>query len=191
MSYDEKLYAALGSAAAEAVRVARGVRPEHADVPTPDDQWTARETINHFVLWSAYALEMRGRREDIGDETTTRDFIAEPDWQDAYAAAFERALDVWAAPETWEGEINGMPAPAVAGMLLLETVLHGWDTAVLTGQAFECDAATAETVYGIVSEYAAMYREYKGFGEEVPVAADASVFDKALGLSGRNPNRTI
>ena len=190
MSYDENLYAALGSAASEAVRVARGVRADQADGPTPDTEWDVRELVNHFVLWSAYALEKRGKREEIGEDLTSRDFLAEEGWQDEYAATFERALDVWAAPETWEGSINDMPAPAVAGMLLLETVLHGWETAKATGQAYTCEPATADVLYGIVSEYAAMYREYKGFGEEVPVPADASVFDKALGLSGRDPNWT-
>jgi uncharacterized protein (TIGR03086 family) len=70
-------------------------------------------------------------------------------------------------------------------------VLHGWELAAATGQAFEPDDSVAETVLGLVEEYAGMYRSFPGgFAEAVPVAGDAPAFERALALSGRDPRWT-
>jgi hypothetical protein len=40
---------------------------------------------------------------------------------------------------------------------------------------------------GEVPANAELFRQYKGFADPVPTAADAPIFDRVLALSGRNP----
>ena len=185
----------LTTAAAESARIARAVTPEQLAAPTPDTEWDVRTLANHLVLWTSYNFELRARGESASEELQQRDFTAAPDWADDYAAQLDRALAAWADPAVWQGEVtmgdSSMPASAVAGMILLEMALHGWELARATGQPSELPEPVAETVLGLVEEYAGMYRSFPGgFAEALPVADDAPVFDRALALSGRDPHWT-
>jgi uncharacterized protein (TIGR03086 family) len=75
----------------------------------------------------------------------------------------------------------------VAELLIAETVLHGWDLAVATGQEYHCDEATAAVVLRTVQAQAELFRQYQGFADVVPVPAGAAAFDQALATSGRDP----
>lgn len=185
----------LTSAAAQAARVARAVTPEQLTDPTPATEWNVQTLANHLVLWSGYNFELRARGGMVSEELQQRDFTADPGWAEDYATQLDRALAAWADPQAWAGELkvgdSSMPATAVAALNLLELVLHGWELAVATGQAFEPDDSVAETALGLVEEYAGMYRSFPGgFTEAVPVAGDAPAFERALALSGRDPRWT-
>jgi uncharacterized protein (TIGR03086 family) len=73
-------------------------------------------------------------------------------------------------------------------MLLMETVLHGWDVAKATGQEYHADDAVAAALEDIVQAQAEMFRKYQGFADAVETSDDATAFDRALSLSGRDPN---
>ncbi|MEV0648871.1 TIGR03086 family metal-binding protein [Phytomonospora sp. NPDC050363] len=194
MSDDEKTFELLKLAGQAAGRVVGQVGEDDLDRPTPSADWSGRELANHFVLWTAYALEKRGLREDMGEDLTSRDFVAEPGWQAAYDEQLERALAVWSDPAVFEGEIGSgdgaMAARDTAVMLLMEFVLHGWDLAKATGGEYVADPALGEGVLPHVEKWAQMYRDYEGFAAPVEVPADASALDRALALSGRDPNWT-
>lgn len=187
-----ELHQHLAAGAAEAARIAHGVTPDRFDGPTPCAGMDTRALLNHWILYTAYGLEKRALREPIPAEWLERDFTAAPDWADQYAAQLERAVAAWAAPSAWEGEITlgegwAMPASEIAGMIVKELVVHGWDVAKATGQDIVCSEETAEVVLGVIEEHAEVYREYKGFADPVEVPADAPTFHRALALSGRDP----
>jgi len=121
----------------------------------------------------------------------TKDFTAEPGYQAGYAAQIGRAVQAWSDPKAWEGDIGVMgdatPAADVAAMLIMEMVLHGWDVARATGQEYTCEVAVAEAALQTVQAQAELFRKYQGFKDIVPVPAGAPVFDRALSLSGRDP----
>ncbi len=77
-----------------------------------------------------------------------KDFTAEPGYQADYVAQIDRSVRAWSDPQAWEGDIGVMgdatPAADVAAMLIMETVLHGWDVAKATGQEYACDDAVAQ-----------------------------------------------
>ncbi|WP_225799054.1 TIGR03086 family metal-binding protein [Streptomyces sp. NK15101] len=177
--------------AAEAGRVARAVTAEQLGAPSVCAGWTVRELANHLVLYSAHGLEHRALRTKLPDETTERDFTADTDWAERYAAQLDRALAAWERPGVWDGEVDTgyvtMPAPAIASLLVKELALHGWDLARSTGQEFTVPEDTAVFVLGVVEEHAEVYRRYEGFAQPVDVPDDASAFVRALALSGRNP----
>lgn len=71
-----------------------------------------------------------------------------------------------------------------------ELVLHGWDLARATGQPYDCDPASAEAVFEFTSMSAAPEEAAAReglFGPVIAIPADAPLFDRALGLSGRDP----
>ncbi|GIG65754.1 TIGR03086 family metal-binding protein [Phytomonospora endophytica] len=194
MSDDKKTHELLKLAAASASRVVAGAGEIDFGRPTPSPGWDVRELANHFIVWSAYALERRGLRQELGEDVTGRDFVGEADWRAEYETTMDHALEVWSDPKTFEGEIgtghSAMAAGDIATMLLLETVLHSWDFAKATGQDYVTDPALGEGVLPLVEQWAEMYRQYDGFGEPVEVPAGASAMDRALALSGRDPNWT-
>ncbi|MFI1585133.1 TIGR03086 family metal-binding protein [Embleya sp. NPDC020630] len=182
-------------AAAEADRIAHGVGPAPAAGPTPCTDYDLRALINHWVVYTSHGLEHRALRRELPEDLVARDFVAEPDWADAYAAQLGRGVAAWADPAVWEGEIDfggggTMPAPEIAAMLLAELVLHGWDVARATGQDYRASTGLGEGIEAVVAKYAPMYREYAGFAEEVAGFADASAFERALAASGRDPRWT-
>lgn len=125
---------------------------------------------------------------------TTRDFTADADWAQQYAEQLDRAVAAWADPAVWDGEVDlggsASPAAEIAAMLIEETALHGWDVARAVGEEFRLSDEAAAYVLGVVDSTAALYRQYDGFADEVTVPASASVFERALAHSGRDPHWT-
>jgi uncharacterized protein (TIGR03086 family) len=76
------------------------------------------------------------------------------------------------------------------GVVLMETITHGWDLATATGQptpySDEAIAAALDTCRGMLSP------QYRGkgmpFGEEVEVSSSATVLDQLVGFMGRDPD---
>ena len=187
------LHAEMAAAAAEAARVVNGApdAPDAPDAPTPCTDWDLRTLLNHTILWTSYSAERRAHSESVAEELMAKDFTAEPGYQADYAAQLGRAVQAWSDPKAWEGDIGVMgdatPAADVAAMLIMEMVLHGWDVARATGQEYTCGDAVAEAVLQTVEAQAELFRKYQGFKDIVPVPDGAPVFDRALSLSGRDP----
>jgi uncharacterized protein (TIGR03086 family) len=179
--------------AAEAARVARGVTAAQLALPTHCPGWDVRALVNHWVLYTSHGLEHRARRTPLPEELTKRDFTADADWADAYAAQLDRAVAAWADPALWDGDIDlGMgplPAADLAGMIIKEMAVHGWDVATVTGQEFRISQETARFVLGVVETHGELYRRYDGFAAPVPAPSDAPTFHRALASSGRDPKR--
>ncbi|HEV2639615.1 MAG TPA: TIGR03086 family metal-binding protein [Actinocrinis sp.] len=189
---DENLLSLLVENAAEAARIARAITPGQLADPTPCPEFDTRTLINHWVLYTSYGLEHRARREDLPEDLRKRDFAAEPDWAGQYQAALGRAVDAWSVPAAWDGAVDFgggamVPIEDVFLMNLGELALHGWDVAKATGQDYRASAGTGETVLRFAENYAEMYRSYDGFAQPVPVAEDASAFERAVALTGRDP----
>ena len=90
-------------------------------------------------------------------------------------------------------QAGGVDLPGeVAGLIALdELVIHGWDVARALGKPYEPDEATLEALYSFVVQFAEPGQEASReglFGPVVPVPDDAPLFDRILGLTGRNPS---
>ncbi|MFD0854388.1 TIGR03086 family protein, partial [Actinomadura adrarensis] len=59
------------------------------DDPTPCAEFDLRTLVNHWVLFTSHGLEHRALRRPIPDELTGRDFTADPEWAEAYAAQLD------------------------------------------------------------------------------------------------------
>ena len=83
---------------------------------------------------------------------------------------------------------DATPAADVGAMLLMEMALHGWDVARATGQEYNADEQTAEALEDIVQAQAELFRKYQGFADAVEPPENATAFERALTLSGRDPD---
>ena len=181
----------MAAASAEAARVVNGVPEGTLNAPTPCGDWDLSTLLNHTILWTSYSAERRAHGESVAEDLMTKDFTAEPGFRDDYARQINEAVKAWQDPEAWEGKRSVMgdatPAADVGAMLIMEMVLHGWDVAQATGQEYACDDAVAEALMNTVEAQAELFRKYQGFADAVEVPDDATTFDRALGLSGRDP----
>jgi uncharacterized protein (TIGR03086 family) len=187
--------ALMAAAASEAARVVTGAADTAPlDTRTPCPDWDLRTLLNHTILWTAYSAERRAHGESVAEDLMSKDFTAEPGYAEAYQAQVAKAVRAWSAPEAWQGDRgvmgSSMPAADIAAMLIMEMVLHGWDVAKATGQDYRCDGELARAVLHTVQAQGDMFRQYQGFAAVVPVPGDASAFDRALSLSGRDPRWT-
>lgn len=165
----------------------------HGPTPCAD---TALDALIDHVGGFAMAFTAAARK-DLGEMTSqppvAKPTDLEPGWRDRMAADLAGLADAWQAPEAWEGttQAGGVDLPGeVAGRVALdELVVHGWDIARSSGQAFDCDEASLQEIEATV-------RQFRGdnegpipglFGPVVPVADDAPALDRVLGLTGRDP----
>jgi uncharacterized protein (TIGR03086 family) len=185
------LHPQLTEAADAAARVVSGVSPEQFDGPTPCTDWDVRALMNHIILWTSYSLERRAHGESVSEELMSTDFAAAPDFAADYRAQLDRALAAWADPAAWDRKLDVMgsatPAADVAALNLAEMVLHGWDLAVATGQAYALPEAAAQAALAAVEANAELFRQYQGFAPAVAVPESASALGRTLAASGRDP----
>ena len=189
---NKNLSAEMAAAAAEAARVVNGVPEGTLNAPTPCGDWDLRTLLNHTILWTSYSAERRAHGESVAEDLMNKNFTADPGFREDYARQISKAVQAWSDPQTWAGTLNVMgdatPAADVGAMLLMEMALHGWDVARATGQEFSADAKTANALEDIVQAQAELFRKYQGFADAVEPPPDATAFERALTLSGRDPN---
>jgi uncharacterized protein (TIGR03086 family) len=188
----KNLSAEMAAAAAEAARVVNGVPEGTLDAPTPCGDWDLRTLLNHTILWTSYSAERRAHGESVDEELMNKVFTADPGFREDYARQIGKAVDAWNNPEAWAGTRNVMgdatPAADIGAMLLMEMALHGWDVARATGQEFNADDNTAAALEDIVQAQAELFRKYQGFADAIEPPQNATAFERALTLSGRNPS---
>lgn len=172
-----------------ATRLLDGLRPEHLTQPTPCPDWDVRGLLNHLVfLHSATVATVAGEPMPDGEA----DFVGS-DPIAATKSAMAASADALARPgvlaQTFQMPWGEMSGDGLAGILMMDTVIHGWDLAKATDQLAQLDGDLCEMVLDrgrlmMTDEYRGPGR---GFGPEIAVPADASACDRLAGFYGRQP----
>ena len=172
--------------------IVAAVNEDDLDGPTPCPEYTVRHILTHL---DGLSLAFTAAAEkDLGDMT---DHAPEPleqvladGWRERIPAQLQALAVAWSDPSAWDGmtRAGGVDLPGeVAGLVALdEVVLHGWDLAKGTGQAYDPDPASAAVVHGFLTESRKGEVPESLFGPVVPIT-DEATFDQALGLAGRDP----
>ena len=183
----------LGPAGERLLAVTANVDDAQLGAPTPCEGRTVGQLIGHLA---GLVVAFRAAADkDLGPLTDTNpDAAGWPEapagWREALGHHVPALVAAWREPAAWEGmtRAGGVDLPGqVGGLVALdEIVLHGWDLARATGQSYDCDDATAGACMAFVGGF-----EETGtpglFGPSVPVAPDASTFERLLARSGRDP----
>ncbi|MFE9766295.1 TIGR03086 family metal-binding protein [Streptomyces sp. NPDC005808] len=183
----------LGPQARIVAHLAAGVTEEQLADGTPCPDHAVRNMLGHL---SGLAAAFRdAARKDLGATTDTDPSAAVPDvepgWREALPKVLDELAEAWRDPAAWTGETRagGVSLPGAVGGAVAtnELVVHGWDLARATGQAYEPDPAALRVSYELLLASAEDPARGGIFGPVVPVPDDAPLLDRAIGLSGRDP----
>ncbi|WP_155371356.1 TIGR03086 family metal-binding protein [Catellatospora vulcania] len=177
----------LRASADRAVPVLDAVTDDQLDAATPCAGFRVGDLVNH--LFQVVVNFQSLARREVADFSGTPDVLG-TDWRARFAAETDALVQAWTPESVLAGVSPGMglPQPAVGRMALLDLTLHPWDLAVATGLPYAPDPAAVAELLTMVDEMGPRAREWKVFGEQVPVAADADPFTRLLGGTGRDPH---
>lgn len=173
--------------------VVGGVRDDQLELATPCPEFSVRDLLGHLHgLSQAFTA---AAMKDLGALTSTPPAPAAQqlvdDWRDAIPIHLDSLGQAWREPEAWTGftAAGGVDMPGdVAGLVALnEIVMHGWDVARATGQELDPGADAVRAVHGFLTESRKSPVPASLFGPVVEVPVSAPLFDRAVGLAGRDP----
>jgi uncharacterized protein (TIGR03086 family) len=178
----------LGPAARRMATLVEGVPDDALEGPTPCTRYRVGDLLDH-IGGLAVAFAASARKTPLGSGPSGDAARLAPDWRVRIPADLAAMADAWSDPGAWEGitAAGGVDLPGgVAGLVALdELVVHGWDLARATGQPDGYDGPGLEAMHGVVQQL----RGADGvFGPEVTVGDDAPLFERILGLAGRDPS---
>lgn len=186
----------VAMAAAPTVAIVGNIGPDQLTAPTPCREYDVKKLINHLLFWGP-SLEGAARKESIAPPAASDEDVdlTDGDWKSKLQAQTNRLATAWSQPGAWEGTTRmgapmDMPAAMIGGMVLGELVVHGWDLACATGQEPTWDDEVLAAVHQEVEKTAEQGRQMGIYAERVPVPDTASVLDRILGLTGRDPTWT-
>jgi uncharacterized protein (TIGR03086 family) len=167
----------------------RRVPDEALARPTPCPEMSLRELLDHV---SGFALTFTAAARRTERPVPSEGGRPGDDWPARLPAELAELAEAWRDPQAWEGstEAAGVPLPgATAGLFALdELVVHGWDLAVAAGLPYDPDPVTLQALHDFVADLVARGRVRPGLWEPpVPVSADASLLERTLALTGRDP----
>jgi uncharacterized protein (TIGR03086 family) len=167
--------------------VIAGLRPDHLDEPTPCAEFTVRGVLEHMIGGATmFAAAYRGEtpsEPDLGDpiagiQAALADLVASI----SAAGALDRTIQ---APF---GEIDG---ESFSRFVVLDGLVHGWDLATATGQAYEppTELVAAATAFG--HHTLGPLRDGQTFKAAVEPPADATPIERLAAYTGRTIPRGV
>jgi uncharacterized protein (TIGR03086 family) len=159
------------------------------DNPTPCEQWSVRDLVNHMTaehLWAPRLL--RGDTvEDVG--SAYEGDVLGDDPAEAWRAAARASAEAWAyADLSAKVHLSSGPTPAqdYAEEMLLDLAIHRWDLQRGAGVGEAMDGAVVEHAMAHLRDQAESYAASGLFA--APVHTDSEyAHDQLLALAGRDP----
>lgn len=155
--------------------------------PAPCEGWVARDVVRHLVEWvpgffgERYGLDL-GAVPSVDDDPAAA-------WaavRDALQAALD---DPEVAAREADGPMGRKSLEDMAAMIVVADVLvHTWDLARASGQDDTLDEAECAEVLAGMQQMAPVIRASGQFGDQQPVADDASAQEKLIAFIGRDPH---
>ncbi|MFJ2131170.1 TIGR03086 family metal-binding protein [Streptomyces sp. NPDC087845] len=184
----------LEPAARQITGLLDGIDEQRLAGPTPCPDYTVRELLAHVAKLSAAFRD--AARKGFGPTTDTAPDSTLPvladDWRETLPPLLDELVTAWRDPAARQGMTRAggvdMPGEVAAVVVLDELVVHGWDLARSTGQAYEADEASLRVSLAMLTPNDTVPRSERIFGQPVPVPADASLVDRTVAMSGRRPD---
>ncbi|MGQ0615877.1 MAG: TIGR03086 family metal-binding protein [Acidimicrobiia bacterium] len=115
--------------------VVAGIGPDQIDAPTPCREFTVRGVLEHMTLGAtAFAAGFRGEAAPSAGDDGPGDPVAR--FGQAMAGLAEAMHAPGALDRTIVAPIGEVPGQAFARFVVLDGLVHGWDLATATGQAY-------------------------------------------------------
>ena len=156
--------------------------------PSPVKEWTARDVVAHLIDWFPGFLSM-GSDVQLPAGPAVCDDPAGA-WR-VRAEAVQQILDDPATDDRifHSRMFDDLPlAGAIDQFYTTDIFMHGWDLARASGQDDTLDEATCAEMLAGMEQMAPVIRASGQFGDQQPVADDASAQERLIAFIGRDPN---
>ncbi|MEV4535932.1 TIGR03086 family metal-binding protein [Asanoa sp. NPDC049518] len=174
-----------------------GVRANQETLPSPCRSWTVGQLGDHVVndLRQFKSTASGGK----ADWSTPAPTIPPGDRPAVFRSGAAALLDVWRGVGDLTGTVTfpGMgevPARFPVDLQTAEFAVHAWDLARATDQSTDLDPAVGELALEwmrgtMLPQFRGPESEGRSFGPEVPIAADAHLYDRLAAFAGREVSR--
>ncbi|MBV9846748.1 MAG: TIGR03086 family protein [Kutzneria sp.] len=165
------------------------VRADQLNLPTPCADFDVRQLIGHLVA-TVRRAKAAAEGADVNAQPRVITDVPDDGWPRALVEMTESMARVWADDGLLD-QAFVVPWGTVSGRMavwgyLNETLVHGWDLAVATGQGGEADPRLAEAALAVVEEF--LPAEPRGgaipFAPVVPSSAGAGPTERLANWSG-------
>jgi len=155
-----------------------GLRPEQAHLRTPCNDYDVTQLLDHLV---GFGNDFADKANGVTPTVDPRTAQAGDDPLGAYRATAARLVEGYRAG-------SGSGATPI-GIVLMETITHGWDLAAATGQAASYPESAVHAAHSIgESMLAPEYRgDGKPFGDEVTPPESSTTLAQFIAFMGRDP----
>jgi uncharacterized protein (TIGR03086 family) len=164
--------------------VVAGVRAEQLDEPTPCDEWTVRQLLEHMIGVVAGLGAAAGGNPP-------QEFVLGADPAAQFDEAAAAALAAWQVPgvldRILEIPAGAMPGHVVAGINLLDTATHTWDLAIATGQPADLPEPVATAALEASEQIIRPDVRPGRFGPEQSLPSGTSTTARLVAFLGRTP----
>jgi uncharacterized protein (TIGR03086 family) len=180
-----------GTALSWALGLVRGVRPEQLTAPTPCSELDVRGLLAHLVA-TVHRAAAVGRGEDARSVPSSAPQPPDDDWGRAYEEAIDAMWPAWRdGSDVLDRKVRApfgeVPGRAAVMAYTSETLVHGWDLAVATGQPAEADPAVVTPVLALMQRF--LPAEPRGghipFAAPVPPREGAGPTERLANWCGR------
>jgi uncharacterized protein (TIGR03086 family) len=164
-------------------RVLANVKPHQLDAPTPCQEWSVRDLIEHVIGGNERVVIRAGLRSEPP---------ARPGGLvEAHRATAAAAQEVFAAPggmtAMFELPIGRVPGSAFIRIRTTDALAHAWDLAKATGQSTDLDPELATRMLAASRQHmtGALRGHGKFFGDPQPCGQDRPPADQLAAFLGR------
>jgi uncharacterized protein (TIGR03086 family) len=166
----------LDTALRQTEAVLANVREDQLEAPTPCEDWTVAELVDHLVAAPGrFAAMMRGERPDFASSPRTGTDRAE-----RFRAGGDDLLGLWREQRD--------AAEASVAWQLAELAVHTWDLAKATGQPTDrLEAEVARVGLEFMRENLSAENRGQAFRPEQPAPEGATPYEQIAAFAGRRP----
>ena len=167
-----------------------GIKADQLGASTPCTEWTVQNLIIHNVKVTGFVQgTIKGNNTvdagQVGDPMPSEGAV------EAFTAGTNDVLNLLKTTddlmEVIETPFGSMPIAHFAMFPTIDIIIHKWDIAKGTGQSTAIDAGFAESTFGALQMGAEIGRQFGLFASEVEIPLSATIQDKLLAASGRQP----
>jgi uncharacterized protein (TIGR03086 family) len=162
--------------------VVGGIRPDQLDNPTPCDNFTVRGVLEHMVGGATmFTAAFRG---EAPSDPPSGDAL------ENFGPALGDLVEAMHAPgaldRTIQAPFGETPGEAFARFVVLDGLVHGWDMATATGQAYNPPDEVVADADAFARATLDPLRDGDSFGAATEPPADATPIERLAAYTGRH-----
>jgi uncharacterized protein (TIGR03086 family) len=159
---------------------------DQLDEPTPCTQFTVRGVLEHMITGAtSFAAAFRGQPTASTESNGATDPLGR--FGPAMSGLVDAMHSLGALDRTIAAPFGEVPGPAFARFVVLDGLVHGWDLAIATGQAYQPPDPLVAAVDAFAREaIVPAMREAGMFAAPLEARSDATPIERLVAFTGRS-----